>query len=315
MSDNYPLRFSEAMAYLLCIVVSTAMIWLLLLSRFEPCELCTEKIGEYGFLLAFVLIIVYSIIKLIIILFPVRAEFFESIRVKLSDCGEWFWHEYITKKSYECFVCDKYNFLLGLFFYTMFISLILIFTILLRGLSGRFLFAFIILFCVTFFIWIILKPILYIESCRKSIQYPQSANLSENDEHTAIIFPHYTNLTDEIFVLDCIALLIDGFRKMNKKYRIYHIYKSNNFEDAYYNDKVTELWILGHGNRGLLAFGSIGENEHIEYSKLNKVNPPKKYIVQLHCNNEKLQSLKDINKCDGFVSKYKRAGFHNRCYI
>ncbi len=45
MSDNYPLRFSEAIAYLLCIVVSTAMIWLLLLSIFEQCDPCTKKNG------------------------------------------------------------------------------------------------------------------------------------------------------------------------------------------------------------------------------------------------------------------------------
>jgi len=73
MSDNYPLRFSEAMAYVLCIVVSTAMIWLLLISIFEPCELCTEKTLDYAFFLAFCLIIAYSKIKLFKMLFPARA--------------------------------------------------------------------------------------------------------------------------------------------------------------------------------------------------------------------------------------------------
>ena len=73
MSDNYPLRFSEAMAYVLCIVVSTAMIWLLLISLFEPCELCTEKTLDYVFLPAFVLIIAYSGFRLFKMLFPARA--------------------------------------------------------------------------------------------------------------------------------------------------------------------------------------------------------------------------------------------------
>ncbi|MCJ7742336.1 MAG: hypothetical protein MUO95_06600, partial [Methanoregula sp.] len=40
MSDNSHLRFSEAMAYVTCIIVSTAMIWLLLISIFEPCDPC-----------------------------------------------------------------------------------------------------------------------------------------------------------------------------------------------------------------------------------------------------------------------------------
>jgi hypothetical protein len=73
MSDNYPLRFSEAMAYVICIVVSTAMIWLLLISIFEPCNPCTEKMGEYLFLPAFVLIIAYSGFRLFKMLFPARA--------------------------------------------------------------------------------------------------------------------------------------------------------------------------------------------------------------------------------------------------
>jgi len=72
MTDNFPLRFSEAMAYVLCIVVSTAMIWVLLLSIFEPCDPCTEKMGEYLFLTAFCLIIAYSSFRLFKMLFPAR---------------------------------------------------------------------------------------------------------------------------------------------------------------------------------------------------------------------------------------------------
>jgi len=72
MSDDYPLRFSEAMAYVLCIIVSTAMIWLLLISIFEPCNPCKEKMGEYLFLPAFFLIIAYSGFRLFKMLFPAR---------------------------------------------------------------------------------------------------------------------------------------------------------------------------------------------------------------------------------------------------
>jgi hypothetical protein len=74
MSDDYPLRFSEAMAYVLCIIVSTSMIWLLLISIFEPSELCTEKTLDYAFILAFVLIIAYSGFRLFKMLFQARVE-------------------------------------------------------------------------------------------------------------------------------------------------------------------------------------------------------------------------------------------------
>jgi flagellar biosynthesis protein FliQ len=75
MSDTYPLRFPEAVAYLICIIVSTAMIWLLLISIFEPCTPCTEKTGEYLFLPAFILIIIYSSYRLFKMLFPARTEY------------------------------------------------------------------------------------------------------------------------------------------------------------------------------------------------------------------------------------------------
>jgi hypothetical protein len=61
------------MAYVLCIVVSTEMIWLLLISIFEPSDPCTEKMGEYLFLPAFVLMIAYSGFRLFKRLFPARA--------------------------------------------------------------------------------------------------------------------------------------------------------------------------------------------------------------------------------------------------
>jgi hypothetical protein len=72
MSDYSSLGFSEAMAYVVCIIVSTVMIWLLLLSIFY-CDTYTGKPLAYAFLIAFCLIIAYSKIKLLIMLFPARA--------------------------------------------------------------------------------------------------------------------------------------------------------------------------------------------------------------------------------------------------
>jgi uncharacterized protein YqhQ len=74
MPDHSSPRFGETMAYLLCIIVSTAMIWYLLLSIFAPCNPCREKTLDYIFLIPFVLIIAYSKIRLLILLFPARIE-------------------------------------------------------------------------------------------------------------------------------------------------------------------------------------------------------------------------------------------------
>ena len=60
MPDNSSPRLWITMAYLLCIIVSIAMIWYLLLSIFVPCEPCTEKTLNYILLVPFFLIPAYS---------------------------------------------------------------------------------------------------------------------------------------------------------------------------------------------------------------------------------------------------------------
>jgi hypothetical protein len=67
-SDNFSLRFSEAIAYVSCIVVSTAMIWYLIAAIYS-CQRCTDNTFEYASLLAFVLIISSTKIKLLIMWF------------------------------------------------------------------------------------------------------------------------------------------------------------------------------------------------------------------------------------------------------
>jgi hypothetical protein len=154
----------------------------------------------------------------------------------------------------------------------------------------------------------------YFESMAKSIQYPQSEEFSGTEKHTGIIFPVYSDFLENLNTADCIGLLIDEFRKSNKKYRVYHIFEKKNFEDAYYNDYVTELWIIGHGSRGSVVWGNKG-NDKIEYSALRILDQKKEFVVQLHCNHGQKQSLKEINGCDGFVSKSYRTAFWNRGYI
>ncbi len=74
MPGDSPPRFWETMAYLLCIVVSTAMIWYLLLSIFAPCLPCTEKTLNYILLVPFFLILAYSGFRISRTLFPERKK-------------------------------------------------------------------------------------------------------------------------------------------------------------------------------------------------------------------------------------------------
>ncbi len=71
MPDNSSPPFGKTIAYIFCIVLSTAMIWYLSLVIFY-CETCTEKPLAYAFILAFVLIIAYAGFVLFKMLFPAK---------------------------------------------------------------------------------------------------------------------------------------------------------------------------------------------------------------------------------------------------
>jgi hypothetical protein len=252
-----------------------------------------------------------------------KFPFLEDRLYSIWDFLEWTWYEVLTVKSVKCFLCDKFNFYpIIVFIFSIFVLILAFVDAIIKALnfhSGLFSYfidtALIIGSMVLICTFYLCRIYLLIQSYQYSLRFPQSVNLSETDDHIAIIFPHYTEFRDELFVLDCIALLVRGFQKANKKFRIYHIYESKNFTDAYRNPKVTELWIIGHGSHGIFAFDNKQEENCIVYSKLEPLDVPKKSIVQLHCNNGEKLSLKDINGCDGFVNNFKRAAFHNRCYI
>ena len=73
MSDTSSPPPGKTMAYLVCVVLSIAMIWYLLLSIFS-CETCAAKPLAYAFILAFILIIAYAGFGLFNMLFPAKAE-------------------------------------------------------------------------------------------------------------------------------------------------------------------------------------------------------------------------------------------------
>jgi hypothetical protein len=263
------------------------------------------------------LIILLVSLPLLHILFEQKNKYL----LKLIDFLLWLKDDVVTKDGFQCLTCDKKNrdglviliciilipligiiFLIVNFFYNISIPSViyLILTIL-----------FFVIFINFLTEWRIFPTIL---SYQKAIQCPQSDNLSDYEDHVAIILPHYTIPKENFFIGDCITLLIEGFQKSNKKYRIYNVFNLKDFTMAYENDNVSEMWILGHGDHGGLCWGNKID-DYIKYSTLKKLEHPKKFIVQLHCNNGDDESLQEINQCKGFVSKHMRMSFQNRCYI
>jgi hypothetical protein len=251
--------------------------------------------------------------------------------LKSWDFLLWLKDDFFTEEGIQCLFCDKINlgytvlvlliipaFFLPIFYFNFIRSIIsltpaedllAIFTLIIFGVC--------LILLILLFLALSSQYLPLISGNEKGLQYPESDELSDDEDHIAIILGHYTKLPDNLFVSDCIGLLIEECKKTNTKYKIYHIFEPKNFEDAYYNDHTNELWILGHGDRGGLCYGKKGD-DYIEYSKLNRLALPKKFIVQLHCNNvfdETGPSLMEINQCDGFVSKHYRMFFQNRSFI
>jgi hypothetical protein len=242
--------------------------------------------------------------------------------------------EILTWKILECSYCDIKNLIGGIlvFFITCsaisiciligitafnFISLIINSSIFIDTTLSNSILILIISIC-SFFLFglalIILKSAGYTESINKSIQYPNSKNLQKSDDHIGIIFPIYSNFFDTLIIGDSISLLIDGFNECNRKFRIYYICNREQFEIPYRDPHVTDLWIFGHGSKGSFSYGNNGD-ERIEYSRLDDMQPSKQYVVQLHCNHGTRQSLKEKNRCRGFVSSSWRTLYYNRCHI
>lgn len=141
---------------------------------------------------------------------------------------------------------------------------------------------------------------LYVKSCQAIFQYPEYMS---NEKHSAIIYIHYEKPLIDQGISDIPSLLIEGFQKNKIPYKVYHIFNPENFESIFYNNLVTDLWIIGHGDHGGFSYGRKRRNvDYFSYSNLDK-KPPKHFIAQLHCNCGDEESLVSINHpYEGFVT-------------
>lgn len=283
-----------------------------------------------------------SLVLLVLILLLVIAppilhisyqKYEKSIKKSLSKIFDfilWFKDDLLTKDGINSLTCDKSNtdgtkLTVAIFFFiTLSVGLVIIrfFNIITLSLECSFYMILIALFlffssALLLFLTLIWNIWVFtaISGYEKVLKFPQSENFSEDLDHVGIIIGHCNNPKDNIFTSDSVSLLIDGLKKTNRPYRIYHIFQPRDFEIVYENNKVRELWILGHGDHGGLSYGNKGEIDYIKYSQLAQLDHPKDCIVQLHCNNGIGTSLKNINRCGGYVSNHVRMRFQNRGYI
>jgi len=142
---------------------------------------------------------------------------------------------------------------------------------------------------------------LYVKSCQAIFRYPEQMS---KVEHSAIIYIHYEKPKIDEGISDIAALLIEGFRKNKIPYKVYHFFNLGDFEPIFYNNLVTDFWIIGHGDQGGFSYGKKRRKvDYFSYSSLEK-RPPKKFIAQLHCNCGRGESLISINNpADGYVTE------------
>ena len=96
---------------------------------------------------------------------------------------------------------------------------------------------------------------LYYKSVKIATINPE---IHSEDNHHGIIFPQYSSFFKQKAISDLIDILVTQFHKSKICYKIYFIENEDDFISAYSNPKCTSLWILGHGDRGGLKFGTDG---------------------------------------------------------
>jgi len=226
----------------------------------------------------------------------------------------WIFHDALSWKAVDRFKVDSINKRQICYFWTgcIFIIDLLVFCYLLLGTnilhSNTLIFILLSVLIILIYLAFLIQSnrmnklelAMYIKSCQTIFQYPE---FQSDKNHSAIILLHYENAETEEGIFDLPLLLIEGFRKNKIPYKVYHVFNPNDFESIFYNNLITDLWIIGHGDHGGFCYGKKRRDvDYYSYSKLKKM-PPKKFIAQLHCNGGKGESLVSINHSDeGYVT-------------
>ncbi len=210
-----------------------------------------------------------------------RFDFFIDKFESLWDWLLWFRFELLSRETLKVMNIDEIN-RKYTFVYASFAGLLLYFLILffLRLGFSIFLIIGLLLFLYVNQHFNNLNLKLDWESHKLAHQMPELLN---SLDHEAIIWVHYVHPTKEFMILDNIALLIEGFQKIEKSYKVYHVFGKEDFIRIYENEHVTGLWIFGHGKKSGFGYGFKRKDDFLTYSELEKT-ASKDFIAQFHCN-------------------------------
>jgi hypothetical protein len=152
----------------------------------------------------------------------------------------------------------------------------------------------------------------YKKSTRIAKQTRSSNNFIAHKEHDGFIIIRYRNISLNLYLVDCIDLLVRGYALSRKQWKIYCCSTKENFIEVYKNPNVTGLWIIGHGQKNHLSF----DQGALEYRELPKGVQRKEFIAQLTCNPGPGPSIIEINNPkQSYISDYLRIPMQNRCFI
>lgn len=133
-----------------------------------------------------------------------------------------------------------------------------------------------------------------------------------DEEYSAVLIGNNLSWVKNIFTIPSVCglyFLEKYFKKTNKNYKIIQKIEKSDFNKIVADDKCKELYLIGHGSKGLFGIGNNTNEiiEIIDYSKYSE-SPKKRIIAQLHCahiknenNNESLMDLLAIDKKNSYV--------------
>lgn len=230
----------------------------------------------------------------------------------------WIIKQALTNEMWRCIRNSKQNTLAFISLIAILISggLVVIFTFspmrqnpLIMGLITIFttIFCVVLINSVIFFRWL---P--YNKSIRRATQTRFSNNFVANQEHDGFVIVRYRCVLSNLYLVDCIDLLVRGYALTQKPWKIYCCSTKESFMEVYKDPNVVGLWIIGHGRKNRLAF----DQNNLEYRELPKNVRRKEFIAQLTCNLGPGPSIIEINHPrHSFISNFLRIAMQNRCFI
>lgn len=133
----------------------------------------------------------------------------------------------------------------------------------------------------------------------------------DNEEH-AIFIVYNTNSDKNLFAkMSGIDILIEYFESSSKKFKLFGCYDAISFQNEIEKTSAQNLWILGHGNRHGVFFGSKNA-DYFPFCNMRNTTR-RSFVAQLHCCDGIGKTLWEyISDKPGIFSEGSRIAIQNR---